>query len=305
MNFIRGTDWKIEGSSAVTLGKFDGMHRGHQVLLNELMKYSRKELTTIVFTFGTSPYELLKGSKQVLMTNEEKELFCEYSGADLLIEYPFTDEVCRMSAEEFVKKVIVEQMHAKVIIVGTDFGFGYKRQGNVELLRALAPVYGFEVRAMEKLSDDTGREISSTYIREELELGHMEKAADLMGTPYSVHGQIIHGNRLGRTYGIPTINMVPDPHKILPPNGVYVSRAWIGGRIYGAVSNIGVRPTVSDEKKINLETFLFDFEGELYGETATIELLHFVRPERKFASVDELQKQIHADSDAAKKWLQG
>ena len=302
MEYIRGTDFEIPGFSAVTLGKFDGMHTGHQELLANMERFRKDGARLVVFTFGTSPYELLKGHTPLLMTNGERRHFCEQAGVDYLIEFPFTDEVCHMPAETFIRKVICEQLHARFVVVGTDFGFGFKRQGNVALLQSLEEKYGYRTFPIEKKRDETGREISSTYIREELLAGHMEKATALTGTPYFLSGEIVHGKQFGRTYGIPTINMIPPEGKLLPPYGVYVSRVTLEQGVYRGVTNIGVRPTVSEAGCVNMETFLFDFDGDVYGDEATLELLHYVRPEKKFTSLEELEAQIKSDAKEARDW---
>ena len=304
MKYVQGTELNVDRETAVTLGKFDGMHRGHQDLLREMMTLQKAGAMAVVFTFGTSPYALLNGAKKfLLMTNQEKEAYCERLGVDLLVEYPFTDEVCRMSPEAFVEKVLVEGLKARYIIVGTDFGFGYKRQGNVELLKRLESKFGYETIVLDKRVDETGREISSTYVREELQKGNMEKVTDLLGEPYEVMGTIVHGKQLGRTFGLPTINLEPEMDKLLPPRGVYVSRVYVGGKCYGGATNIGVKPTVSDAEKVGLETFILDFEGDIYGETVRVELLHYIRPEQKFSSLKELELQIRRDSQTSKDYL--
>lgn len=304
MRYVQGTDLSVERETAVTLGKFDGMHRGHQDLLREMTALQKNGAMAVVFTFGTSPYALLNGAKKfLLMTNQEKEAYCERLGVDLLVEYPFTDEVCKMSPEAFIEKVLVEGLKARYIIVGTDFCFGYKRQGNVALLKRLEEKYGYRTIVLDKRVDETGREISSTYVREELQNGNMEKVAELLGEPYEVMGTIVHGKQLGRTFGLPTINLEPEADKLLPPRGVYVSRVFVGGKWYGGATNIGVKPTVSEEEKVNLETFILDFEGDIYGETVRVELLHYIRPEQKFANLKELETQIRRDSQTSREYL--
>ena len=302
MEYIRGTEFEIPGFSAVTLGKFDGMHLGHQELLANMERFRADGAKMVVFTFGTSPYELSKGHTPLLMTNEERRNYCERAGVDYLIEFPFTSEVCHMSAETFIQKVICKQLHARYVVVGTDFGFGYKRQGNVALLKSLEERFGYQTFPIEKKRDETGRGISSTYIREELTAGHMEKAAALAGTPYYLSGEIVHGKQFGRTYGIPTINMIPQEGKLLPPFGVYVSRVTLEKKTYRGVTNIGVRPTVSETGNVNMKTFLFDFDGDVYGDEAVLELLHYIRPEKKFSSLEELETQIKADANTAVNW---
>ncbi|MCI8514040.1 MAG: bifunctional riboflavin kinase/FAD synthetase [Lachnospiraceae bacterium] len=304
MRYIQGTDLKVDTETAVALGKFDGMHLGHQDLLREMRVLRREGIRSVVFTFGVSPYALLKGAKKfLLMTNKEKEVYCEEAGVDLLVEYPFTDEVCHMAPEDFIRKVLVEELHARYVIVGSDFCFGYQRRGNVALLREYEKKYGYETRVLEKRTDGDGREISSTYVRERLLKGDMEEVSKLLGRPYEASGPIVHGRQLGRTFGLPTINLAPEEDKLLPPKGVYVSRVRLDNRVYGGVTNIGVKPTVSAEGTMGLETFLFDFEREVYGEIVRVELLSFIRPERKFASLAELEAEIRRNSRTAQDWL--
>lgn len=304
MRYIQGRDLKVDEETAVALGKFDGMHKGHQDLIDEMKALRREGIRTVVFTFGVSPYALLREAKKfLLMTNKEKEVYCGEAGVDILVEYPFTDEVCHMAPEDFIRRVLVKELHARYVVVGSDFCFGYQRRGNVALLKEYEKECGYETRVLEKRKDESGREISSTYVRERLLEGDMEKVTDLLGRPYEVSGPVVHGRQLGRTLGIPTINLVPEEDKLLPPRGVYVSRVRLDNGVYGGVTNIGVKPTVSEEGKLGLETFLFDFAGEVYGETARVELFSFLRPEKKFPSLEELEAEIRRNRRSAEAWL--
>ena len=290
-NFISGKD------SVVTLGKFDGVHRGHRKLLNRVHEIARNRgLQAAVFTFSISP-QIRLGTRDagMLMTNEERAAFLRERDVDLLIECPFTDEIRTMSPEDFVEEILVKKMRAKAIVVGTDFRFGKDRLGTPEFLENNADRFGFTVDVIEKEKDaETGRDISSTYIREMLREGRMEKVTELTGNPYFVTGSVVHGRHLGHSLGFPTINQIPVPQKMLPPHGVYMSQTQVGGKTYQGISNIGVKPTVEGDS-IGIETYLFDCSLDLYGQDARVELLHFHRPEQKFASVEELKEQVQKD----------
>jgi riboflavin kinase/FMN adenylyltransferase len=308
MQVIAGTRaFSIEEPTSVTIGKFDGRHKGHQKLLREMMELKQKYGYKIaVFTFDMAPAGVVSGKKQtVITTNQERRNNMEKMGVDYLVEYPFNTEVAHMTAEEFVAQILVGQMHARAIVAGTDCGFGYQRSGNAELLRKLAPKYGYETVIIEKEQDDH-RDISSTYVREELDLGNIEKANELLGEPYSIHGIVVHGNHIGGPrLGFPTANILPPPEKHLPPFGVYVSRVLVRGRYYSGVTNIGRKPTIEGDAPIGVETFLLDLEGELdlYGEMIEVQLLNYERSEQKFASLDDLKARIELDKQYASEYI--
>lgn len=280
----------------ITLGKFDGVHRGHQKLIRLVHEIgSKKGWKTAAFTFDVSP-QVKMGMRrsQLLMTNEERRIRLEKSGLDYLVECPFTDEIKNMEPEDFVKKILVEKMQARALVVGEDFHFGKKRRGDAALLLKMGEELSIEIH-VEPKEQDGNRDISSTYVREELALGHMEKVTELLGNPYSVKGEIVHGNHIGHTLGFPTINQIPEPIKLLPPNGVYLSRTLVDGREYDGISNVGTKPTVQGEKILGIETHLLFFSGDLYGKEARVQLLSFRRPEKKFNSLDELKAQLDSD----------
>ncbi|RGZ00980.1 bifunctional riboflavin kinase/FAD synthetase [Clostridium sp. AM58-1XD] len=297
MEYIQNDQFRIETPAVVTIGKFDGRHRGHQKLLKAMLDHKEKQgLAVAVFTFSRAPGAVVDRKPQtVITTNEERRYIMEQAGVDYLVEYPFTEEVSHMPPEEFVEKILMGKMNARAIVVGTDCGFGYRRAGNVELLEKLAPQLGFELTVIEKAQEDH-RDISSSYIREELEKGNMEKANELLGSPYSIHGKVVHGNHIGSSIlGFPTANLMPPPEKHLPRFGVYVSRVIADGREYRGITNIGRKPTVEGTYPVGAETFLVDFDGDLYGKTIEVQLFHFLRPEQKFDSLDELKAQIEKD----------
>ena len=297
----------------VTLGKFDGVHEGHRLLMDEVLRRGRDDgLRTIVFTFDVSPQNRLGVSHtKSIMTNRERFLCLEELGIDTLIECPFTKDIQTMEAEVFVRKILLEKLHAAAIVVGDDFRFGRGRAGNAVFLSGMADKYRgagdgleFSVCVIGKKKDPVyGREISSTWIREEIQKGRMEEAEKLLGRPYFLLGEVVHGRQLGRTLQIPTINQIPPQEKLLPPNGVYFSSTQIGGRTWNGITNIGTKPTVAGDQ-VTAETHLFGCSADLYGKEASVELLHYHRPEHRFSSVTELKEHMEADIRAARDYME-
>lgn len=296
MEYIKNTlDFHADQPSVITFGKFDGLHRGHEFLMDRQKEQSSiNGYKRIVFTFDIPPKtKVLGDASKVITTNDEKQYIFEKDGVDYLIECPFTKEVMCMEPEEFVS-MIVSRLNVKCIVVGDDFRFGHNRAGDHELLLKLAPKYGYELIVVDKLKDN-GRDISSTYIREEVARGNIKKANSLLGYPYFIMGRVVHGKQLGRTIGIPTINMLPEAEKILPPFGVYASKVNVSDKWYLGITNIGRKPTIEGENPVGVETYIIDFSQDVYDYVVTIELYDFLRPEKKFDSIEELKEQISGD----------
>ncbi len=308
MEIITDTrEFHIDEPTSVTIGKFDGRHKGHQKLLRT-MEELREEYgyRSAVFTFDMQPMEVISGKTQeVISTNDERRRSMEEMGVDYLVEYPFDDEAARTPADEFVERILVGQMNARAIVAGTDCTFGYKAAGNADLLRELAPKLGYRAVILDK-ERDNDRDISSTYIREELEKGNIEKANALLGKPYSIYGTVVHGCNIGGPrLGFPTANIVPPARKLLPPYGVYATRVRIDGKIYDAVTNVGRKPTVEDDGPVGVETYLFepaDSEA-LYGKDIEVLFYSFLRAEKKFPSLEALKTQIERDRREAARVL--
>ena len=296
MKYFRNTtEIAISEGTVISLGKFDGLHSGHRYLLQELL-HQKERLggKSVIFTFSTPPRdEIEKKKHKVLLTLEEKEFIFEQAGIDYLIEYPFTQDVMKMSAEDFVD-MIVKRLNVKAFIVGTDYYFGYQRKGDYHLLEELSSQYGFDVIVVNK-KQYHGEDISSTLIRNCIKQDNLLLANELLGFPFFVQGSVEEGNHIGRTIGIPTINLLPAEEKLLPSNGVYASTIFVNNQEYKGITNIGKKPTVGDDNPIGVETHIFDFNKNVYGQKVRVTLLEKVRDERKFSSVEELKNQIQDD----------
>ena len=296
MKIINDTlDFSIPEKSAITLGKFDGIHKGHQKLMKMILAKKEQGLKSVVFTFGQMPGTFFFGKGRTILTRKERQLHLERMGIDYMIECPFVPEVIQMEPEKFIEDVLVNQLHVKYIAVGPDFRFGYNRKGSVGLLKKMSSVYGYEVEVFDKeCLDDIV--ISSTYVRHMLEIGEMETVQKLLGYPYYVSGTVVHGHAIGRKLGIPTINLIPDDDKMLPPNGVYLTKTvWEENQIFG-ITNVGCKPTISGEEAKGIETHLYDFDGDLYDKELTVEFYAYHRPERRFESLEDLKSQLARDA---------
>ncbi|MBO7387244.1 MAG: bifunctional riboflavin kinase/FAD synthetase [Lachnospiraceae bacterium] len=298
MEVIKDTkDFRIESPTAVTIGKFDGVHMGHKKLIGSCMRQREKGLKVCVFTFAPSPEKFFGAEERCLTTAAEKRRVFDELGVDYLVEYPFDKETADTEPEDFIKDILCGKIHAKYVAAGSDLSYGIRGEGDSKLLLDLRNKYDYEADIIDKvrINDEI---VSSTAIREAIRKSDMEKATAFLGAPYQMTGVIVHGNRIGRTIGMPTINQIPDDEKLLPPFGVYYSEAEIEGKIFKGITNIGVKPTVSDEKKVTVETFLYNFNQDVYGNRAAVRLHGFLRPEMKFNSIEELKAQMKRDIEA-------
>ena len=296
MEYISKTlDFHVDEPSVITMGKFDGLHRGHETLIEILKeKTSTDSLKSIVFTFDIPPRSEVTGVEaKVLTTNEEKRYIFEEAGVDYLIECPFTKDVMCMEPRTFVEW-IVKNLNVKCIVAGKDFHFGHKRAGDYKLLEELADELSYELIVLDKLQEDN-RDISSTYIREEIAKGNIKKANHLLGYSYFVKGRVVHGRRIGRTIGIPTVNLVLPEEKLLPPFGVYATKILVKDKEYFGTTNVGRKPTIAGDNPIGVETYIIDFSQDVYDEIVTVMFVEFIRPEKKFDSIDDLKYQMSAD----------
>ena len=304
MEYIVGLDqYRSEAPTAVTLGKFDGLHRGHQKLINKVIQLNKeKNVRSVVFAFDMNPLFQEKGLKREgIMTNEERRRRLE-NRVDTLVECPFTESISSMEAETFIRQVLINILHAEYIVVGSDFRFGHNKCGDVEMLARYSEIYGYKLFVIEKELYKE-REISSTYIREELKKGNLKSANDMLGYPYTITGKVEYGKQLGRRLGFPTMNVHPADEKILPPNGVYIDSVKVDGIWYNGIGNVGVKPTVTSDNRMLIESYLFDYNGNAYDKQVEIHLFEFCRPEQKFESVDAMKAQVNSDITDAKKYF--
>jgi riboflavin kinase/FMN adenylyltransferase len=237
-----------------------------------------------------------------ILSHRERAAFLKQAGMDVLTECPFSKEFMNLTPLEFIERILIGILHAEYIAVGTDFRFGHKRMGDAQLLASLAGKYGYRTEIVPK-ERYAGLEISSTRVREALLKGDMELAEQLLGRSYPVAGRVMHGNHIGTGLGMPTINLIPEENKLLPPRGVYASRTVLeDGRVIAGVTNLGYKPTVGSSM-ISAETNLFDFHEDLYGSMVRTGFEHFIRPETKFASLQDLAEQVEKDIRTAKEYL--
>lgn len=292
----------------VTIGTFDGLHKGHQLVVSQLKELADKmEGESVIFTFYphprvvTSPNET---SLRLLTTKEEKIGLFEKMGIDHLIIYPFNKEFAALSYSDFVRTILVEKMATKCLVVGYDHRFGKNREGGYEYLKNCAVKYNFEVIRTDALSVKADK-ISSTKIREALESGDIPKANHYLGYNFTLHGTVVSGKQLGRKLGFPTANIeASDKYKIIPGYGVYAVYADFEGKTYKGMLNIGMRPTFNkNADNRSIEVHIFDFEEDIYGREITLNFIAKIREEQKFAGIESLVNQLNEDKITALKLL--
>ena len=285
----------------VILGNFDGLHRGHQQLINlgrQIADSHQEELA--VFTFYPQIQQYFDKNFCYLLTEQQKNRGFQKIKVDWIESMPFTEEIATLSPEAFVENILVKKLHARHAVVGFNFSFGYKGAGNPQLLRELGARYGIEVTVMEPCYAD-GEVVSSSAIRKYLQAGDIEKANALLGYAYSIEGPVVRGNEIGRTIGFPTANILPAKGILLPAKGVYAARTWVEGKCYDGILNIGMRPTIAHSIGLNIEVNLFDFDRDIYGQVIRSEVHYFLRPETKFDGLDGLKAQLEKDKQHTEK----
>ena len=300
--------------AVLTLGTFDGMHRGHQAVLGEVTRRARAgRLTSVLVTFDPHPLEVVNptAAPKLLTLPAEKEDLVTAQGIERFVLMPFTPVVAQLDAEAFVRR-LCDEYAMRELVMGYDHGFGRGRAGDVELVQRLARTQDFAVAVVDAVRDN-GQPISSTVIRTAIAHGDLDSAARWLGRPYSIQGHVVRGAGRGRTIGIPTINLEPpDARKLLPPDGVYAVHVRIlesgariptpDSRILGGMMNQGPRPTFGEATR-TLEIHLFDFDGEVYGEAVNVEWVRRLRAVQAFPSRDALVAQLERDRQAARATL--
>ncbi|MBO7515156.1 MAG: bifunctional riboflavin kinase/FAD synthetase [Lachnospiraceae bacterium] len=306
MEIIEGKNTPVlpVAGTVVTVGKFDGLHLGHQKIFRTLLEEKEKTgRPAVVFTFSSSPYEKLgNGRQKRIISESQKRRRLSDMGIDYLVECPFSDKIMKMSPEEFADEFLLRRMHAKTVCVGSDFRFGYRRSGDAAFLCTYGEKKDLGVQILDK-EYYMGDAISSTRIRESLLHGRIEDVNAMLGYRYGFTGEVKHGRKLGRTMDMPTVNQFPEDDVLLPPFGVYASKVLLpDGSEWTGVTNIGIRPTFrenNDRNLITAETHLIGFNGDLYGQVVQVDLLKMIRPEIRFSSIDELKNQMQKDKESA------
>ena len=287
----------------VVLGNFDGLHIGHQQLIQlgrAIADEQQEELA--VFTFYPQMQAMFDADFCYLLPETEKLAHLRQLRVDVVETVPFAEQVARLSPEAFVQTILVEKMRARHVVVGFNYSFGYRGAGSPDLLRKLGAQHGIGVTVMEpcRINDEV---VSSTAIRQYLKEGAVEKANQMLGYAYAIAGPVCHGNEIGRTIGFPTANISVAPHILLPANGVYAALTTVDGKVYPSILNIGLRPTIEKSVGLTVEVNLLDFHADIYGKEIRTELHAFLRPEQKFSGLDGLKAQLQRDEARAREFF--
>ena len=294
-------DFQSTKKTILTLGTFDGVHIGHKKILERITQNTENgKYESLVLTFFPHPRMVLQEKSEIKLLNTiaEKSKLLEETGIENLVIHPFNESFSRLTAEEFVHSILVDQFHIQKIIIGHDHRFGRNRTANIDDLIAFGAEYGFEVEQIsaQEIQDVS---VSSTKIRKALDEGNITLANDYLGYPYFLSGEVVKGKQLGRTIGFPTANIqIEEDYKKIPKNGVYIVKTFIDNKEIFGMMNIGFNPTVNGQKQ-TIEVNLFDFEADIYGQKLEISLLEYIREEQKFGSVDLLKEQLNQDKKTA------
>lgn len=301
MKIFHGTEnANIQKPTVLTLGVFDGLHLGHQRIMQTVVERTAAVgAVPTAITFDPHPRAVLhpESAPPLLQTLDQRLANLELLGIEQTIVIPFDREFASQPAEGFLHEIVHDRLHAKEVYLGKGFAFGKERGGNIELLKKMSTELGFHADEVEEVRL-RGRRISSSRIREMLAAGRVNLTRRMLGRPYGVEGVIIRGNRRGHTIGFPTANLKPH-NRVIPKFGVYATATLVDGAWRRSITNIGVRPTFETQAEPSIETYLFDFDGDLYGDVLRVRFLHRIRDERKFNGIDELKAQIEKDSARA------
>lgn len=294
---------KIDDNTCVTIGNFDGVHIGHQALIKKAVKYSREnDLKSVVFTFSNHPMNFFKpNTVKNIITSKEKENLVKSLGVDIYISIEFNEDMTKISAEDYIKNILVDKLNVKRVIIGHDFSFARKKEGNSEILSYFGKKFGFEVEVESAIKIDDKR-VSSTDIRKYIQNGEVENAEKLLGRKYSLSGEVVRARQIGRTIGFPTANIEFEKNNLLPLRGVYATEVHLDRKIYMGATSVGTNPTV-DGKSESVETFILDFDEDIYGSFIEVLFVDRIREEVRFDSKEKLKNQLIEDVEKVRKIL--
>jgi riboflavin kinase/FMN adenylyltransferase len=295
---------ELDQPTGITIGAFDGVHRGHKALIRQMVTEARQQaMLPVVLTFDPLPRQISdRGENGLLLTLEERVSHIKRLDVRGVVVLPFDDALMKTTAESFVRQM-VSHLALAGLWVGPDFRLGRNREGDIHYLKAAGQRLGFEVYALRETITWKGKPVRSSRIRRALKKGDLREANGCLGYPYHLTGTVVHGDRRGRELGFPTANLQIPSECLLPANGVYVCRVHLREGIYHAITNVGTRPTFNDSPP-TVEAYLLDFSGDLYGSWMSVDFLKYLRPEERFASADELIEQMNRDEMQARRWLE-
>lgn len=288
----------------LTIGNYDGIHLGHRTIIERVKEHAKAlSGTSMLMTFHPHPLRVLRPETELpcIALMAEKKRLIEETGIDVLIVVPFTKAFSLIPAETFVGELLVERLGIKGIVIGYDFKFGAGGKGDITLLREFSSRYGYFVEVVGAITIDNEK-VGSNKIRMLIREGNVEKAHHFLGRPFALHGHVVRGHGRGKGLGYPTINLTTR-YNLIPKDGVYITEVKHGGRTYRGVTNIGVNPTFGDNQQ-TVETFILDFDLELYGDDVALSFLRRIREEKKFSGQEELKKQIDRDVAMARQYFE-
>ncbi len=304
MKMINGKEFFLEENTVVTIGNFDGLHLGHQKLIEEIKKIKNdKGFKSVVFSFYPHPIQLIKKSEiRTILSQDEKKKELEKFDIDFFINYTFDNKTMNLLPEDFVKNVLINQLKCKVLVIGEEFKFGKNNMGSIDELNLLSQKYDFNIITI-KHENINNIKISSRLIREDIKNAEFNSIKNKLGKEYFIEGKVVSGKKLGRTINFPTANLLPHKEKILPQNGVYITKTEIAGKEYRSITNIGVNPTIDNNNNKIVETYIFDFNQDIYDKTIKVKFYEFIRAEVKFKNIDELKDRMREDYEIASQFF--
>ncbi|WP_187296166.1 bifunctional riboflavin kinase/FAD synthetase [Tepidibacter mesophilus] len=288
-------DLNIDHDTVVTIGNFDGVHKGHQKIIRDaILIAKKKKIKSVLFTFTNHPVNFFKKDKlKNIITKEEKYRIINQMGIDIIVAIPFDEFIIKLDPKEYIQTILKDKLNAKQVVIGHDFRFGQNRGGNAQFLKNMGKIYGFDVKVMKPICLKNIR-ISSTYVRNLLEIGDVDKVSEFLGRDYEIKGIVVHGKKIGRNLGFPTINLKYDDNILVPKVGVYQTKVNIDGKIYNGATNVGYSPTVK-QNEFTVETYILQYNGDLYEKEVSVIFIRRIRDEIKFDTLEDLKKQMSMD----------
>ncbi|RKD34482.1 bifunctional riboflavin kinase/FAD synthetase [Thermohalobacter berrensis] len=297
MEVITNIESKYPKPTAVALGNFDGLHIGHQALIKKMIKESKKMgLPSVVYTFKNHPTSLIANKKtpKTIMNNKQKFEILKSLGIDILYMIEFNNQIMNMNPKAFIKKLLIDRLNIKLVVVGFNYRFGYKAKGDCSLLKQMGDDLGFKVIVVPPVTKNE-QVVSSTLIRKLIKEGKIKKANNLLGRHYTLQGKVIQGKGRGKKIGFPTANLLLNDNYVIPKKGVYKTITTVNNKKYISITNVGTNPTFTNENKLNIETHIINFNDSLYGKEIEVSFKKYIREEKKFQNAEQLIKQLKED----------